>query len=176
MLQHLFPLRAELIFLPRSFIDDGSVGPLRNSQRFKVGTPCWLLHQAPRTTLSQSELEESRHGHLGISGKTKMYWWKNLVIQFIQEMQIIFWLKNVGERDQMKRIIPPPLQVCVVSTRHDGCSTSSVTLLALMHPSLWNRVNLDSYDHVTFIYCFRVQSLCFMPFLFFIGRTDKWFS
>ncbi len=43
---------------------------------------------------------------------------------------------------------------------HDVCITSSASLLTLMHPSLWNRVNLDSSDHMTLFQCSKVQYLC----------------
>ena len=33
-----------------------------------------------------------------------------------------------------------------------------------MHPSLWNRVNLDSSDHSTFFHCSTVQYLSLKPF------------
>ncbi len=64
-----------------------------------------------------------------------------------------------------------PIQSCInfsprscidgrVVTMHDVCFTSSASLLTLMHPSLWNRVNLDSSDHMTFFHCSKVQYLC----------------
>ena len=54
--------------------------------------------------------------------------------------------------DQLKppQIITLPSQACTLGIRHDGCITSSASLLTLMRPSLWNRVNLDSSDHMTF--------------------------
>lgn len=61
---------------------------------------------------------------------------------------------------QQPQIIALPPQACTVGTRHDGCITSSASLPTLMHPSLWNRVNLDSSDHMTFFQCSRVPSLC----------------
>ena len=47
-----------------------------------------------------------------------------------------------------------------VGTRYDGCFTSSASLFTLMRPSLWNRVNLDLSDHMTFFHCSRVKSSC----------------
>merc|ERR1712035_273013 len=77
---------------------------------------------------------------------------------------LIFWAHNVAEPrpEQLKKtqIITLPPQACTVGTRHDGCITSSASLLTLMPPSLWNRLNLDSSDHMTFFHCSRVQSLC----------------
>ena len=92
---------------------------------------------------------------------------------------LIFWSDDVAEPrpDQLKQpqIITLPPQTCVVDTRHDGCITSSASPLTLVHPSLWNRVNLDSSDHMTFFHCSRVQSLCSLAnwSLFFpISLTD----
>ena len=51
------------------------------------------------------------------------------------------------------QIITLAPQACTVSTRHDGCITSSASLLTIILPSLWNRVNLDSSDHMTFSHC-----------------------
>ena len=61
------------------------------------------------------------------------------------------------------KIIMLPRQARMAGTKHDGCINSSASLLTLMCPSLWNRVNLNSSDHQTFFHSIRVQSLCSLP-------------
>ncbi|KAI4905667.1 hypothetical protein NFI96_023131 [Prochilodus magdalenae] len=44
-----------------------------------------------------------------------------------------------------------PPEACTVDTMHDGRITSCSSLLTLTLPLLWNRVSLDSSDHMTFL-------------------------
>ncbi len=63
-----------------------------------------------------------------------------------------------------------------VVAMYDVGITSSASLLTLMHPSLWNRVNLDSSDHMTFFHCSKVQYLCSLAYWILfspISFTDK---
>ena len=95
---------------------------------------------------------------------------------FRKSADLIFWSHNVAEPrpDQLKQpqMITLPPQTCVVDTRHDGCITSSSSLLT----SLWNRVHLDTSEHMTFSHW--AQSLCAPANWSLcppISLTDKWF-
>ena len=94
------------------------------------------------------------------SGKKTKHWWNNLVIQYIQ---VVSWPECCWIRpDQLNQPQNTTLhpQACTVGTRHDGCTPSSASFLTWMGPSLWNRVTLDSSDHMTFFHHSRLQSLC----------------
>lgn len=81
----------------------------------------------------------------------------------IQHVQVVSWphsldtmLWNLGFtncRNPHIKELPP--QAGTGGARHDGCIAASAPLLTLMRPSLWNRENLDSSDHMVFF-----QSLC----------------
>ena len=74
----------------------------------------------------------------------------------------MFWAHIVAEPrpDQLNQpqITALPPKACKFGTRHDGYITSSTSLLTLMGPSLWNRVNLDSSDHMTFFQSLQLFS------------------
>ena len=96
-----------------------------------------MMSHAPWTTLSQLEHDESwqcllricpcRKGRKkSIDGKTCSFSWFRL------SADIMFWEDNVAE--------PRPDQLNL-QPDHNTATTSSTSLLTLMHPSLWNRVN-----------------------------------
>lgn len=51
------------------------------------------------------------------------------------------------KQPQISTLLP---KACTVGTMHDGCIASCASLLHLMYPCLWDRVNLDVSDHMTF--------------------------
>lgn len=74
---------------------------------------------------------------------------------------LTLWAHNVGEpepdRLQLLQITAPSSQADTVETMHDGSICSSAFLLTPRHPSLWNRVDLDSSDHMSFFHWARLQ-------------------
>lgn len=58
--------------------------------------------------------------------------WCQLTSFFGQVMSLNLDLTNSGD----PRIVTLPPQACMIGTRHEGCITSSVSLLTLMGPSL----------------------------------------
>lgn len=67
---------------------------------------------------------------------------KNILV--VRCVQVISWPHLL--RSSQLQIIAPPPQACAVG----GCITLSASPFTPVHPSLWNRVNLHSSDHMTF--------------------------
>ena len=101
--------------------------------------------------------------------KGKFHSCKNLVIQYIQVVSCPNILGTL-----QTQIITLPLQACMVGTGCNSCVTSSASLFTLI---LWNRVNLDTSDHMTFLHC--PSSIFILPSklkpFFLISLSDKCF-
>lgn len=92
-------------------------------------------------------------------------------------------INHQGRRtqDEPTLIITQPPQACTVGAGHDGCISTSASFMALMqrsqrnalplprgvHPFLWDGVNLDSLDNMTFFHCSSIQCCAFVLYVFF---------
>lgn len=137
--------------------------------RVKVWTLWWPVHVWQWCLmLSEPQFQPvaSRHGICPCHQGKEIYKWHNVVIQYIQ---VVSWPHSLSHNVAEPR--PDQLQqpdrsrgrcydLVAAVGRKALDITSSASLFTLMFPSLWNRVNLDPLDHMTFVHCSRVQSLC----------------